>query len=477
MGTALRRDLLDGPILGTLARLALPIVLANLLQTAYQLTDTYWVGRLGGEAVAAVSISFPVLFLIIALGGGLGVAGSVLVSQYTGAGEPQRVNRVAGQTLLLVVIVSTLLSVGGYLAAPSLMRLMGAGPDILADASRYLQVSFIGTLFMFGFFVYQSIMRGIGEVRVPVFIVLATVLLNLVLDPLFIFGWGPVPRLGVAGAAWATVGTQAVATLIGWSHLLGGRYGVHVTSADLRPDWMTVRLIWRLGLPASLEQSTRALGLVALTFLVATFGTQTLAAYGIGTRILAFVIIPALGLSMATAALVGQNIGAGQRERAEAIARLAAAVAFVVLEAVGVLCFFYAVPIIRLFIPNDPAVVAGGAVFLRLMALTFGFIGLQQALGGAFRGSGNTLHTMVIALVSLWALRFPLAYFLAMHTRLGALGLWWAFPVSNVATAIMAIVWFRWGTWRRTVLVKGPRAQLKETVSEEIIGQEGTGES
>jgi putative MATE family efflux protein len=470
------RRFTEGSIIRSLVTLALPIVFANVLQTAYQLTDTFWVGRLGGEAVAAVSVSFPLIFLMIALGGGLAVAGSVLVAQYAGARNASRVNHVTAQTLIMVIVVSILLSVIGYGLSPDALQLMGVAPAILHDATRYLQVSFIGMVFTFGYFVYQSVLRGVGEVRAPVYIVLGTVLLNLVLDPLFIFGWGPVPAAGVTGAAYATISTQGLAMAFGMTTLFAGHYGIHLKLRDFAPDWQLMQQVVRLGLPASLEQSTRALGLTVMTFLVATFGTTTIASYGIGTRILSFIIIPAMGLSMATSTLVAQNIGAGNTNRAGRIAWLSSGVAFAVLELVGLLCFLFATPLIRFFVPNAADVIAGGTRFLRLMALSFGFIGLQQTLSGAFRGSGNTLNTMILAMVSLWVFQFPTAYVLSKHTPLGAVGLWWAFPIANVSIACVAALWFLQGGWKRKKLISGEeeeQRELVEEVTEEAIVQEG----
>ncbi len=466
-----RQTLTEGPIVRSLLTLSIPIVMANILQTAYQLTDTFWVGRLGAGAVAAVSVSFPVIFLLISVGGGLAVAGSILVSQYAGARNERMVNHVSAQTILMVATASLVLSLTGYLIAPLVIGSMGVAPEILLNATRYLRISFLGLVFLFCYAMFQSIMRGIGEVRLPLYIVLSTVFLNLVLDPMFIFGWGPLPAAGVAGAAYATVCTQGLSALIGLVVLFGGRFGFHLKLADFAPDLPIMKKTVRLGLPASIEQSTRALGLMVMTFLVSSFGTLTIAAYGIGTRVLSFVIIPALGLSMASATLVGQNIGAGNAKRASDIARLAAWLGFWVLSAVGVAAFLFAVPLVRFFVPADPGVIRAGARFVRTMALTFGLIGVQMALAGAFRGSGNTLVTMLLALLSLWVLQFPSAYLLSKHTALGADGLWWAFPFANVVTAAFCVGWFARGTWKNKRLTED--AQLKEDVSEEIIIEEG----
>jgi putative MATE family efflux protein len=305
----------------------------------------------------------------------------------------------------------------------------------------------------------------------PLVIVLGTVLLNFVLDPFFIFGWGPIPASGVAGAAVATLGTQSLAAIIGVWLLLTGRYGIHMHAADFRPDFAFFNRAFRLGFPASIEQSARALGMTMMTFLIASFGTTAIAAYGIGFNVLTFVIIPAMGLSMATSTLVGQNIGAGQVERAAAIARLSALVAFGSLTALGLVTFAFALSIVRFFVPGDDAVILAGGAFLRIVSLSFGFMGLQLALTGVFRASGNMVATMVLALVSQWILQLPLAYLLSKHTSLGATGLWWSFPLSNVAIAIVTVVWFVKGDWKKIRLTDDRR--LAEAVAQEIFIEEG----
>src|SRR3954469_22199127 len=200
--------LLEGPIIKSLLSLAIPIALANILQAAYQLIDAYWVGRLGGSAVAAVSVSTPVMFLTIGLGAGLALAGSTLIAQYFGARNQEMVDHVAAQTLLMIVLVSVVLGGLGYIAAPTILRLMGVTPEVYGGALGFMRVSFVGLVFNFFFFMFNALMRGVGEAKLPVYIVLGTVVLNFLLDPLFIFGRGPIPAMGVMGAAVATVGTQ-----------------------------------------------------------------------------------------------------------------------------------------------------------------------------------------------------------------------------------------------------------------------------
>ena len=458
-------SLTEGSTLRPLLTLSGPIILANILQTIYQLADTFWVGRLGADAVAAVSLSFPVLFLMIAIGSGVAVAGTILVAQNEGRGDRPRVNYVSAQTLLWISLIAALLSVVGYVSAGPLMRLVGAGGDVLPLATGYMQVAFTGLVFLFIYLVFQALLRGVGDVKTPLHIVFGTVALNFALDPFFIMGYGPFPRLGVEGAALATVLSRGVGATAGVLLLLSGRYAIDLSWGDFKPDLSMARRMVRLGFPASVEQSTRALGLMFMIVLVAAYGSVIVAAYGIGTRILSFVIIPALGLSRAAEALVGQNVGAGKPERAERTALTGAALSFGALSAAGALLFLFAQPVTAVFIPDSPEVIASGSRFLRIMALSFGFIGVQQVLGGAFRGAGSTMIAMMLAVISLWVLRFPVAFLLSERTALGAEGLWWSFPISNVVAAVVAYMWFRRGTW------KGKAVTRERKLQEEIMGE------
>jgi len=442
-----------------------------LLQTAYQVVDTFWVGRLSAKAVAAVSFCFPVSFLMIAMGGGLTIAGTVLAAQYTGRGDDDAMNHVAAQTVLMVFVISLMLAAIGYSVAKPLMQLMGAAPDVLPDAVRFFQIAVLGFIFVFMFFAYQALMRGRGVVYPPMFIVFLTVMINFALDPMLIFGWGPLPRMGVAGSAMATLCTQGMAATIGITLMVRGRHGIHLKWPDLRPDFELIRQIFRIGFPSSVEQSTQALGMIVMTMLAAGFGTISVAAYGIGVRVMSCALVPAIGLSIATSALVGQNIGAGQSQRAERTAIVSCSVAFIFLTIGGALTFYAAPAIARFFIPEGGPVIGESAVFVDAIALTFGFIGLQQVFTGSLRGAGDTVAPMVLAMISLWLLRLPLAYLLSAHTKLHVRGIWYSFPVSSVLAAAMAGAWFQWGGWRDKRLLD--EIDFQEQVREETEIEEG----
>jgi putative MATE family efflux protein len=466
-------NLTEGSILKSLIALSVPIIGANLLQTAYQLTDTFWVGRVGAEGIAAVSLSFPIIFLMISLGGGLAIAGTILVAHNKGKEDYEQIDHISAQTLLMVVVVSIILSTIGFFAASPLMHLVGADANVLPMAVSYLQITFIGMVFLFSYFVFQSLMRGVGDVKTPLLIVLGTVLLNFILDPVLIMGWGSIPAYGVTGAAMATIGTQGLAAIVGLSMLFSGKYGIHLKLKHLKPDFSLMKKMFLLGFPSSIEQSLRALVMVVMSMLVASFGTMTLAAYGVGGRIMSMVFIPAMGLSMATSTLVGQNIGAQKVERAEKIVNISAALAFGILTGVGLMLFFAAPSLVSVFIPGDIDVIESATRFVRTFSWALGFTGLTFTITGAFTGSGNTMHSMIISLIGLWILQFPLAYILSQNTTLGASGIWWAFPISDGLISIIAYLWFRTGKWKNKALTLTSREKLQKEVTQEVLIEEG----
>jgi Na+-driven multidrug efflux pump len=273
------------------------------------------------------------------------------------------------------------------------------------------------------------------------------------------------------GAAIATLATQGLAALLGMAIFLRGRHGIQLGWRDFRPDPQYIKRAFFLGLPGSIELSTRGLGPLLMTFLVTGFGTVTLAAYGIGSSVLQFIVIPAMGLSMAVSTLVSQNIGAGNIQRASRVTLLGSVWGFIILTAAGLSAYLFAPALVAFFVPRDAAVIGEGANFLRVMCLSWGAIGVQLCIVSAFRASGNLLVAMVIAIVSQFMFQFPLAYVLSKHTGLQAAGLWWSFPVANVASALVSVCWFAQGGWKKTRLTEEDKEVAK--VTEETVAEEG----
>ncbi len=287
----------------------------------------------------------------------------------------------------------------------------------------------------------------------PLIINAVTVLLNFLLDPLLIYGWGPVAGHGVAGAAMATLLTQVLSAIAAMVILTGGKQGIKLKWRGLAPDWPLIGKAFKLGLPSSIELSARSLALSTMVLLVTPYGTQVLAVYGIGVRLLTLIVIPAMGMSMACSALVGQNMGAGRLDLAEKISHLAVAIIFWLLSGVGVLCYFLAPLIVRFFVKGNPAVAEGGIQFIHIGSLFFGFLGMQQVLGGAFKGGGDTGRSMMVSIINGWIIQLPMALVMSRWFGWGYIGIWISSPLSNVLTSGLAWFWYKKGAWKNKKLV------------------------
>ena len=451
-------DLTSGEIGKPLFFLSMPIVVTNLFQTAYNLADTFWLGQYSTDALAAISFAFPLVFLLISLGMGISVAGSVLVAQHTGAGDEDRAEYAASQTVTFAVIASVLLGVIGYRFVGDFLGLLGASADVLPLASSYMEVVSLGLVAMFGFAVFVALMRGYGDTVTPMMVMFGSVVLNIALDPFLIFGWGPFPALGIEGAAIATVGSRALALVVGLAIMFRGTCGVQINARDMVPDPAYLRRLARLGLPASIEGTGRAVSMNLLLFIVALFPDPVVAAYGIGTRVFSVIFLPAIAVARGVETMTGQNIGSGKPDRADRATALAAKTLFVVLSLAGVVVFLVPEPIVSVFVGSGQAdaarVTAVGAQFLRIVALTFGFIGIMRAYTGSFRGAGKTLTAAAISVLMLGVVRFPIAWIAA--GAIGETGVWLSFAASNVVGAALAYAWYQRGTWREGDLTTRP---------------------
>jgi putative MATE family efflux protein len=461
-------DLTSGGIAKPLFYLSLPIVVTNLLQTAYNLIDTVWLGRYSTEALAAISFAFPMVFLLISVGLGLSVAGSVLVAQHIGADEESAAEYAASQTVALSLLAAMVLGLVGYAVVEELLGLLGASEEVLPLATEYMQVISLGMPFMFGFFVFIALMRGYGDTITPMLVMFGSVLLNVVLDPFLIFGWGPFPRLGIEGAAIATVFSRGLALAVGLVIMFRGTRGVRIRLRQMRPDRSFAKKLVSIGFPASIEGMGRALSINLLLVIVGFFPTYVVAAYGIGTRVFSVIFLPAIAVASGVETMTGQNVGADKPERAKATADFAARTMFVVLGALGVVAWFGARPITAVF-TNDPQVIDVGVTFLQYVAPSFGFIGVMRAYNGSFRGTGKTLTAAAIVLVIYGLVRLPMAYVLA--EAIDYRGIWIAFAVSNAVGAGLAYGWYRRGTWRDVDLTEDGSPKLSEDLK---VGEAGT---
>jgi putative MATE family efflux protein len=462
-------DLLDGPVGKNLFYLSLPVIIINLLHTAYNLADTFWLGQYSGEALAAITFAFPLVFFLISLGMGLAVAGSVLVAQYEGSGKSKMRDYAASQTIGFSVVVSALIGVFGYFVIGDVVGLLGASGSVAASAESYLQIISIGLFSMFGFLVFQSLMRGFGDTVTPMILMFITVVLNIIIDPLFIFGFWIIPEMGVQGAAIATILSRMVSLTAGIWILFSGRKGLEISLASMKPDLGFFKKILHVGVPATVEGAGRSISVNALTAVVGwSFAHPVVAGFGIGIRILSMIFLPATAVGRGVESMTGQNLGAGNYERAGETAKVGAKYTFIILSFLGLLTFVFADSIASVFIDsaqeNSELIASTGAEFLKFVAFSFGFMGVLRSYNGSFRGAGKTVTAAVISISTLGVIRLPIAYWGAVN--IGTRGVWLAFFISNIAGAVIAYLWYQRGTWKQTVTdeekAKGETAEESE---------------
>jgi len=453
---AMREQIISGPIVKTLLLLAYPLIINRFVQVLYNLTDTYWLGKLGREQLAAPGTAWPLVWFFMSIGMGFATAGFAFVSQYVGAKEYEKANRAAGALYSLMMFFAIGVGLFGVVSAPYLLAFMNVSDTVYPYALSYTRVIFAGIPFSFTLFAFNFLLRAIGDTKTPVKINVGTVLLNLVLDPFFIFGWGPFPELGVTGAAVATMLSNSLGSLIGGYLLFKGRVGIHLSLESLRPDRHFYGRIFRVGIPSSVGSSTTALGFVILARIIFTLGGEfgnadvAFATYSITNRLTNFMFAFSDGISMAMGTMVGQTVGAKLYDRAKTIAERTMAINFTILGAGTLFFILFRVPIFRFFI-NDPAIIAESAKVVRYFAASLPFFGIFSAVNGVFQSAGHTKKSMVLSMVRLWGLRLPLSYGLGVLMRDTA-GIWLGMGLSNFLGAVIALAWFLTGSWMERII-------------------------
>jgi putative MATE family efflux protein len=444
-----RNHVVSGSLLPGLMRLAVPMLISSVLQNAQTLIDLFWVGRLGSESVAALALSGTILMMMFPLIMGMAAGTVALVSRRVGEDRPAEAADTAGQAIGLAFGLGLVAGLLGAVAAPYFCRALGAPPLVAGLATRYLRVSFLGMFTVCVLFIGgHSVFQASGNTVIPMLIIMLSNGLNLVLDPILIFGLLGCPRLEIRGAALATIIAQATAASVAIALLMSGRKGIHVHARRLLPRPGIAFAILRIGLPGSGQMLARSLMALVLMRIVAASGTAAMAAYGIGLRFHMIILMPAFALGNAVATMVGQNLGAGQAERAHRAAWLGAAMDMGIMAVLGGLLVAFAPALVGVFDP-DPAVVAIGTSFLRTTSGFFVFVALAIVLGRGLQGAGDTMSSMVCTIIALWGLQVPLAVVLSRVVDPPTQGIWWAMVAAVTVHGLLVTAWFQTGRWKR----------------------------
>src|SRR5690349_11776240 len=427
--------------------LAVPMVLEMALESLFAVVDVAWVSRLGADAVATVGLTESVLSLVFAVAMGLSLSTTAMVARRIGEKDPEGAAVSAVQAIFLGLLVSVAIGIPCGIFAPSVLRLMGATPTIVAMGSGYTRICLGGSCAVLLLFLNNAIFRGAGDAAIAMRLLWISNIINLVLDPCLIFGWGPFPRLGVTGAALATFTGRSIGVMYQFYRLLRGTERLRILRSQIRLELGVLLRLLRVSLTGILQFAIAHTSWIGLVRIVSVFGSDALAGYTIAIRILIFMLLPSWGLSNAAATLVGQNLGAKQPERAQISVWRTGFYNMLFLGIIGVFFLLFATPVVRLF-THDPAVVPLAATCLRILsygniAYAYGMVMLQ-----AFNGAGDTITPTWVHFFGFWLLEIPLAYFLAIPAHVGANGVYISIVVAEAAIATAGVLLFRRGRWK-----------------------------
>ncbi len=434
------------PLPKAIFKLALPAIGSMVFIMVFNLVDIWWVGKLGPEALAGISAASFIYWALQSMATLVGTGVTAMVARFVGAGKPQEAGRVVAQGLILAIGIAVVHSVGGLLTQKWLFQLMGTEGQVLRAATDYMRVLLFGLPSIFLAFHLDSTFRGLGDTRTPLKVISIGLTLNMILDPIFIFGWGPIPRMEAAGASLATILAHIIIVVLALIILNRRNIKPRFERGADFIDWNIMWRISKIGAPIALTGVLFSGSYMALTHIITQFGTAPLAALGVGHRIEGLSYNISVGFSFAASALIGQNMGAGKIERAEKSVWLCVLYIASFLALVSLLFFFFGESLFRFF-TDDPAVIREGAAYLRIIALFEIFLGLEIVLEGAFGGSGNSLPPMLVSVPLTWA-RLPLAVLFAYTLGMESNGVWWAISITTGIKGVLLAVWFRRGRWK-----------------------------
>lgn len=441
-------DLTKGPVGKQILAFALPMVLGNIFQQLYSIADSVIVGRfIGREALAAVGASFPIIYVLIAMVIGVGSGATVVISQYFGAKDNERVKRTISTTFIFLFFAAILVSFSGYFLSAPIFRLIGVPEDVFPEAMVYFRIYVAGQIFFFGYNGVTSVLRGLGDSRTPLVFTVLAVGLNIILDLIFVV----VMDWGIAGVAYATLIAHAVAFISAAIYLNTRHELISFDIPNLVFDYTLFKQSLRIGLPTGFQQTFVALGMMAILGIVSKFGTGVLAAYTVAVRIDAIASMPAMNFGSALSAFVGQNIGAGASHRVIKGHRATVLMAGGISAMVSVIVILFDEQLMSLF-TTDKEVIAEGVRYLHIVCSFYVLFAIMFTYHGLFRGAGDTIIPMFVTLISLWLIRIPLAYLLS--DVWGVNGIWWSVPIAWGVGLLFSMIYFRTGRWKNKSVLK-----------------------
>ena len=443
----------NGNITDVIFKLSIPLMISNLIKTLYGITDGIYVAQISSEDYAATSFTWPVLYLFIAVGLGVSVAATSLMSQRLGARKLKDCSIYAVHTLILTTVLGVFFSILGVITAPFIVRWMGATGSFEYKSYIFLAINSVGLLFDMIFFGYQSILNSQGRTKSMTIISTISSITNVVLDPFFIFDnvlGIPGLNMGLAGAAWATVLSKVLLVVFA-IRVVKKESEIEVSFKNFKLDMGIIKHIFSIAIPASLGSSGEAIGFTVLNGFIQSYGTTTLAAFSMGNRLSDIFNQGAIGIGMALTSITGQNMGAGKKERIKDIFKRANVIITFFSLASAIIILLFKDQLLSIFIKDrsDIELWRQASEYMYFSAIITFFMGYFSAINGFFQGVGKTKLTMYLSLARLWVLRLPLIMLLKSLTNLGSTGIWISMLVSNALTVIVGFIIYKRGRWER----------------------------
>jgi putative MATE family efflux protein len=427
--------------------LAIPMVLEMIMESVFAVVDIFFVSRLGANAIATVGLTESLLTIIYAIAFGLSMATTAMVSRRIGEKERGQAVNTAFQSILTGILVSICIAIPGAIYAKELLQLMGASDEIVNEMSGYTTIMLASNVVIMLLFIINAVFRSAGDASIAMRVLWLGNLINLVLDPILIFGFGPIPAFGVQGAAMATTTGRGIAVLYQFYVLFNGHGRIQLHLKQMIPDFRVIAQLIRLSVGGIGQNIIATSSWIALMRIVSIFGSEVLAAYTIAIRIIIFVLLPSWGLSNAAATLVGQNLGAGKPERAEKAVYAAGKINIVLLGLIGLIFILIPGPFIGLF-TNNKDILINGSNALQIVSFGFIFYGFGMVLMNAINGAGDTTTPVKINFLAFWLVEIPMAYLLAIHLGWEEKGVFYAILIGESFLCLMAYWWFRQGKWK-----------------------------
>ncbi|HKD54802.1 MAG TPA: MATE family efflux transporter [Steroidobacteraceae bacterium] len=446
----MQRTLTEGSIPSGLLKFSLPILYANVLQSLNGSVNSIWVGRFLGEAaLTATSNANTVMFLLIGAAFGVALAATILIGQCIGANDITETKRVVGTSATFFAAISVAMAIAGLILCRPLLVAMSTPADSLPLAVAYMRVIFLALPWLYMYAFVMAVLRGAGDSKTPFYFMMLSVGIDIALNPVFIFGFGPIPRLGIAGSALATFIAQAVSLVALIRHLYRRHHILCLHKEELRllkVDWQVVGTLVRKGIPMSAQMLVLSLSGVLMITLVNRFGVDTTAAFGAALQIWNYIQMPAFAVAMGVSAMTAQNVGAARWDRVPHIARVGVLYSVILTGTIVLVLELADTRLYELFLPRGSAALAIASHMNRIVTPSFIFFGISVALFGVVRATGAVMAPLIILTISLLVVRFPLAQLFLERYQVDAV--WWSFPISSALSTVLAVLYYKYGGWR-----------------------------